>query len=162
MNKKLLTWCLILTACGADTYEECVLDNIDDAKTPYAARLVTESCRAKFPNHFDKYTPVTKININDAQNHFDAIKIEEIEPSEYNGSSNLEVTNYSPWQFKALSIGIVSNPVNNSCPKNMVQYSRFIKCTNGGQIVDKNTTTQLNCDDSIGGEAYCLVTIHFE
>lgn len=171
--------CLILTSCGANTYEECVLDSIEDAKTPYAANLVKESCRAKHPIlvnvqqedgiikqvDADKFfiQTVIKVNIGDKNNQFDKVKIQEIEPSEYDGSSNLEVTNYSDWNIKGISLGVLSNTDNLSCPIDTKDYSRFVSCTTQSSArIEKNSTKPLYCNAAINGEPYCLVTIHLE
>lgn len=51
MNKiAILAMLLLLTACGPSTYEDCILQNMDDKGSDVAALSVIKACRAKFPN----------------------------------------------------------------------------------------------------------------
>jgi hypothetical protein len=38
-------------------YEECILQNIGEAQTDFAVRLIERTCRSQFPNPFDQFVP---------------------------------------------------------------------------------------------------------
>lgn len=47
----------VLGACGPSSYDECILDNVKEAKTGNGAAMIHRACRSQFPmeNHFDKF-----------------------------------------------------------------------------------------------------------
>lgn len=169
---------LCLAACKAQTYEDCILENIKDAEAAYETKLIESACREKHPtmvnveqldgsfkqeradSFFGEVTE--KISLDVKNNHFDRVKIELLNEPQNDGDSNINVTNYSPWDIKSLTVGIVSNSNDPNCPADILQYSRFISCkpeSYEGHI-DENSSGRLYCDDVIQDESYCLVTIH--
>lgn len=174
-RKTCLIWLALLCACSKGTYEDCVIDNIGDAKTILAANAVRQSCRSKYPEMVKVQNPdgsvvyvdastitiPSEVSISDKSNFFEKVKIDAFQADD--NKSGVKVTNYSFWDIKKLTLGVINSNEQKTCPSDTTKYDYFVSCAGyyHDDVIEQNSNETFYCDGLVDG-SYCLVKINLK
>jgi hypothetical protein len=164
---------LTLSACSADNYDDCILENMDNAKNVAASNLIRASCRAKFPEMtkiIHKDGSVSEITLNEFESMAqDFISIEDDARNELgnvhvesNGEGTYNVSNVGKFRIKEIRIGALSDEAE-TCPRYIKDYFEFSSCRPYGldNYIETGETETVTCNHALTGNRFCTVMIKF-
>lgn len=163
---------LILSGCGADSYEDCILENIDNAKNIAASNFIRASCRAKFPEMIKikhKDGSVEEVSA-EGVTRIDSISVEDDTRNELgnvhvesSGDGNYNVSNVGKFRIKEIRIGVPNNE-DEACPRQIKNYMEFSSCNpyGLGNYIETGETESVTCNHTLVGNSFCLVMIKFD
>lgn len=153
---------MLLQGCGPSNYEECILDNMENAANAAAAYQIRMACKSKFGvSEPDEKKPVISVEneyLWERESVFGVL--ENIKINEIPSKSSVKITNSNSTSIKSITL---SNPLSGTCDKNKSNYTEFITCrTEFFTDVEPMTTKTLHCSPDIKPGKVCLVGVSFD
>jgi len=148
-----------LAGCEPKTFEDCVIDAMQDAGSASAAAIARAACRSKFPDK-EAYLGMASIQTwawSDTQGIVNSVTLDGI-----NGRL-AEITNRGEKTITTVTIG---ESVSGECSNKKDDYTQFIRCGKAGTVVGvdeeipENTTDTIVCSNEINNA--CVVGVVYK